>query len=44
MALFELQDALAGGTGADIVKYFVQRDAARLLATVDGTTARSPST
>lgn len=43
MALFELQDALAGKTRNDIVKYFVQRDAARRLATVDGTTPNLPS-
>lgn len=44
MGLLELQDALAGRTRADIVKYFAQRDAARLVATLDGTAPRLPST
>jgi hypothetical protein len=43
IALFALQDALAECTRADIVRYFAQRDAARLVATVDGTTPRLPS-
>ena len=43
MSLLELRDALAGRTRTGIVKYFVQRDAARQVATVNGTIPRLPS-
>ena len=43
IALLELQDALAGRTRADIVKHFVQRDAARRVATINGATPGLPS-
>lgn len=42
IALFELQNALAGRSREDILKYFVQREAARLVATVDANAARWP--
>lgn len=44
LALLQLRDALVGRSRADIVKFFVQRDAERLVATLDGTTPRLPST
>jgi hypothetical protein len=37
LALFDLQDRLAGRPRADIVKYFVERDAARRVAAINGT-------
>ena len=43
IALFGLQEALANRTRVDIVKYFVQRDAARLVAVVERTAPRLPS-
>ena len=43
IALFEFQQVLADRTRVDIVKYFVQRDAARLVAAVERTAPRLPS-
>ena len=43
IALFDLQQALADRTRLDIAKYFVQRDAARLVAAVERTAPRLPS-
>ena len=37
VALLGLREALAGRTHQDVAKFFVQRDADRLLATFDGT-------
>lgn len=37
VGLLGLQDALAGRTRAEILKFFVLRDAERLLASLDGT-------
>lgn len=43
VALFELQNALTGRTREEIVKYFVERDAARRVATFGRTGPESPS-
>lgn len=43
IAVLALQDAMAGRGRADIVKYFVERDAARRVAAVTGSTPKLPS-
>jgi len=43
LALLQLRDALAGRSRPDIIKFFVQREADRLVATLDGTIPRLPS-
>jgi hypothetical protein len=43
MGLLQLRDALAGRTRSEIVKFFIQRDAERLAASVDGINPTLPS-
>ena len=43
IAVLALQDALAGRSRADIVKYFVEKDAARRVSAFNGMTPKLPS-